>query len=126
MTKYSIDPGLYDQAVKEYEVKWRGDAEGVFRRTMQLVIQSHEQNRPQMVPVNLPDRKENPRLSKEANNRIQADMEKFRAHVLEGQEKTFELIQSNHRAGLIKLLTMENGLTQATAEKIVDKHVLIH
>ena len=115
-SKYTIPESLYERALKEFMVGVRGltpltpvsdnmvqsGAKALLDQALAYVEYAHKRH--------LANTTEDQELAKQISLGENARM----------------LLFQNHRAGLIYLLTMENGITRATAEEIVDKHILIH
>jgi len=111
MAEYTINEGLYAQAIEELKQNWGTDAKQIFFHSWNLATQNHENNAPKMTSLNLPPIR---------------GMEDLRQKMIKEHADTFQIIKDIHREGLIGLFTMEKGISRSTAEQIVDKHVLIH
>lgn len=123
MPDYTITRELWNTALEEMRVQWRKKspkvseerinyaAETSLNTAWSYAIRHHDQFKLQPVALDLPPIK---------------GMEEFQQNLLKQHENIFKGIQNQHRASLIHLFTMEDGLSQKTAEKIVDEHILIH
>lgn len=138
MTKYVIDEDLYAKALEELKAKWRqkspklgepllqNSAKHTFATAWRYATQHHEQRKPKPTSPELPEVRNNPQVSAEGNARMRESMERFRTTITKNHSSAFEMMKANHRTALIHFFTMDNGLSQATAEEIVDNHILIH
>ena len=65
-------------------------------------------------------------FSDEAQRRMREFREKRQREQVDFRDRMVQMLLDSHRSGLIKLLTLDGGISRATAEEIVDKHILIH
>ena len=140
MHKYTINPTLYAQALEELAVQWRRKMpdtpeprvqEGVrnaFTRSWQLATDHHEEvlARQSVVADTSVMSRLDVALRQFGNASLQEKLGRLRQTISQGAEKSAAIIAANHRAGLIQLFTMNDGVSQTTAEQIVDKHILVH
>lgn len=140
MTEYTIDSRLLAKALQESAAGWRrklpaiteGQIKNQFYLTWKLVTGNNDSYVPYTrEPVLRPE----PKISERLAGRISPQrMEQLADRVREAnalsQERARsdnEYVAATHRAGLILLLTTgPGGISQSTAEKIVDNHILIH
>lgn len=136
MAEYTISTNLYNKALNELTAQWRRKypnvseacieehAEQVFSRLLQGAVVCHEYYAPQRVETGLRDYATRADFfGGEAAMRTIEEMDRIMAGI---QSEISTLSETTHRAGLIKIFTMDSGISQATAEQIVDNHILIH
>ena len=95
----------------------RAGAEYLLIRVLGMIVEQLERNPPQQTATT----NDFARLvRKEFSPRTQASMQESIRRINESRQRSLDLLKQSQRAGLIQLLTMDNGVSQTTAEKIVD------
>ena len=141
MAEYKINSDLLAKAYEELAVNLRrrsptipesmiqDSARRVFSHSWHLATKHHDQHAPQPAKVvaespALQRMADMPEMPERMRERLREQAANSQKRMQESNDKMHQMVVDNHRAGLIQLFTMSDGVSQATAEQIVDNHIL--
>lgn len=134
---YTIDTDLKEKALKELatnqrrrspsphvsDARIRAGAEHLLMQTLHMIVRQIQGHRPAVVPVSEPSKLTDLLSRDDLSPRMRETIEKSRQSVTDSSGERQKLLDEAFRGGLIRLLTMDDGVSRMTAEEIVD-HLL--